>query len=87
MPVLLLCCALLCRSAQQLCQVLDGMHARKERLAGRFELCGPQHRSTGSHGIVEFVTLPAATSAVSARCCYSQCFSPMYVHKALDKVV
>jgi hypothetical protein len=42
-------------AARQLCQVLDDMYARKARLADTFHLCGPQHRSTGSHGIVELV--------------------------------
>jgi hypothetical protein len=50
--------AMLCRgaaAARQLCKVLDDMYARNARLADRFHLCGPQHRSTGSHGIVELV--------------------------------
>lgn len=48
-------------AAQQLGQVLDGMHAMKARLGDRYELCGPAHRSTGSHGVVEIAQLPGSS--------------------------
>jgi hypothetical protein len=66
-------CAMLCRAAaaaQQLCQVLNDMHATKSHLADRFELGGPQHRSTGSHGIVEFAKLPGNSARFYFELCW-----------------
>jgi hypothetical protein len=65
----------LCRgaaAAQQLCQVLDDMHAMNARLADCFELCGAQHRSTGSHGVVEMALL----TGTSVRFRFGQLLGP-----------
>jgi hypothetical protein len=48
-----------CRGAaalQLLNDVLNNMHANKLRLADRYQLHGPEHRSTGSHGLVQLAT-------------------------------
>jgi hypothetical protein len=48
----------LCRAAaalQQLCHVLNKMHASKEQLGGRFQVGAPDQRSTGSRALVQRV--------------------------------
>jgi hypothetical protein len=73
--------AMLCRgaaAARQLCQALDDMDARKAHLGDTFQLCGPQHRSTGSHDIVELVQ--AAGTEVWCPVAWSCDVWPFFTH-------
>lgn len=45
-------------AADQLCRVLDSLHASKKRLEDRFQLESAEHRSIGTHGVVQTAFVP-----------------------------
>ena len=60
-------------AAERLGLILDDMHASKVRLGDRFQVLGPEHRSTGSHGVVQLAVMPGTSVRATANCSVLRC--------------